>query len=438
MAKSSALSVAEAVSIRRGEPLVGSIRVDGSKNAALPLIAAAAAVGRLVHLSNVPQCQDVETMLGLLQQCGYSVARSVTNPEEVVIQPISFNGQPPELADAARIRASYYLVPALLASCGQARLPWPGGCAIGERGMDLHFRVYEAFADRVLLHSEGYQVQRAATRTISMEISLPFRSRGATVAAMLRAVVDRCRLTIFQPNLSPEVVEIMAFLREAGWDVCGDEVAVNLVPPSDDVWAPLLWEVPGDKVEAVTLACAVAVSRGCAVIKGVRAVDVLPAIEAFDWLGIPAHAGANTLTVQAIDTQLSGQPLRAVASLAPDGLDADFEPPLMAVALGAPGVHLFADAINPGRHGNLIPQLARLGAVIEQLSATQCRFSGPQRLVGAQVTANDIRSGSTLIIAALTATGVTTVRGMAQLRRGHADLPSKLRLLGADITEEAA
>jgi UDP-N-acetylglucosamine 1-carboxyvinyltransferase len=434
----STVSVADAIAIRPGAPLIGTVRVDGSKNAALPLIAAAAAVGRLAHLGNVPQCQDVRTMLDLLRQCGYSVARSASNPEEVVILPVSGTGPPAELAGAAAIRASYYLVPALLASCGEARMPWPGGCPVGERGMDLHFRVYEAFGDRVLLDGPGYQVVKAQKRSSAMAIVLPYRSRGATVAAILRAVIDRCPLTVTQPNLSPEVAEILAFLRKAGWEASTNEETLILTPLYVDGGPPLTWEVPGDKVEAVTLACAVAISRGSAQIKGVRATDVLPTTEAFAWLGIPVHAGADTVTVQGQDTQLTGQPLRAIASLAPGGLDADFEPPLMALALGMPGVHLFADAINPGRHGNLIPQLARLGAVIEQLSATHCRFAGPQRLAGAAVKANDIRTGSTLILAGLAANGITTVSGLAQLRRGHADLPGKLRHLGADITEEAA
>ncbi|NJP91619.1 UDP-N-acetylglucosamine 1-carboxyvinyltransferase [Nonomuraea sp. FMUSA5-5] len=434
----STVSVADAIAIRSGEPLIGTVRVDGSKNAALPLIAAAAAVGRLAHLGNVPQCQDVRTMLDLLRLCGYSVARSQSNPEEVVIMPISRTEPPADLTDAGGIRASYYLVPALLAACGRARLPWPGGCPVGERGMDLHFRVYEKFGDQVLLDSLGYQVIRGKRRATDLTITLPYRSRGATVAAVLRAVIERCRLTVTQPNLSPEVAEILAFLREAGWEASADDETLVLVPLHLGGDAPLAWEVPGDKVEAVTLACAVAISRGSAQIRGVRAADVRPALEAFAWLGIPAHAGADTVTVQGQDTQLTGQPLRAIASLAPDGLDADFEPPLMALALGVPGVHLFADAINPGRHGNLVPQLARLGAVIEQLSATHCRFAGPQRLTGAAVRAGDIRTGSTLIVAALAADGTTTVSGLAQLRRGHADLPGKLRHLGADITEEAA
>jgi UDP-N-acetylglucosamine 1-carboxyvinyltransferase len=107
----------------------------------------------------------------------------------------------------------------------------------------------------------------------------------------------------------------------------------------------------------------------------------------------------------------------------------------MALALGLPGTHLFADAINPGRHSNLLPQLARLGAGIEEIVPTQCRLTGPQHLTGAGVEATDIRTGSALMVAGLTAEGVTTLGGLDQLRRGHADLPGKLRALGADICE---
>jgi UDP-N-acetylglucosamine 1-carboxyvinyltransferase len=152
-------------------------------------------------------------------------------------------------------------------------------------------------------------------------------------------------------------------------------------------------------------------------------------------LGIPADVEGGALSVRAQDAKSAGRPLRAIASLSPCGLDADFEPPLMALALGLPGTHLFADAINPGRHGNLLPQLARLGAGIEEISATECRLTGPQRLTGAGVEATDIRTGSALMVAGLTARGVTTVGGLDQLRRGHADLPGKLRALGADICE---
>jgi UDP-N-acetylglucosamine 1-carboxyvinyltransferase len=109
----------------------------------------------------------------------------------------------------------------------------------------------------------------------------------------------------------------------------------------------------------------------------------------------------------------------------------------MALALRLPGTHEFSDTINPGRHGNLLAQLARLGADIYALTATTARLAGPQHLVGGAAEATDIRTGSALLVAALTARDETTVTGLAQLRRGHADLPGKLRVLGADLQERS-
>ncbi|MGH3830488.1 MAG: hypothetical protein ACRDRS_08550 [Pseudonocardiaceae bacterium] len=146
--------------------------------------------------------------------------------------------------------------------------------------------------------------------------------------------------------------------------------------------------------------------------------------------GDDAVSGGGRLTVAGPARQTGGS-VRALATLAPGGLDADWEPGLTALALGLPGKHVFADAINPGRHANLIPQLRKLGAVITETSPTECRLTGPQALTGATVQATDIRTGSALLIAALAAAGSTVVTGLSQLRRGHADLPGKLMALGA-------
>ncbi len=426
---------AEVVAVRPSVPLAGAVTVDGSKNAALPLLAAAAAMHRPVHLSNVPANTDVGTMLTLLQQAGWHAARPVSDPHTTVILPSDKQRPYPEPEVAARIRASYYLVPALLGAYGRARLPWPGGCAIGERGMEQHFKVYERFGDRSTVDNRGYLVEAATGGRGTVSIMLPFRSRGASIAAVLRTVVARRPLRLGQPNLSPEVLSVVEALRNSGWECRVSEAVLTLQPPRSDSGEEIAWRVPGDKIEAGTLACAVAVTGGNAHILGVHRDDITPLITALRWLGIPADAEDGTLTVQAQDAQPTGRPLRAIASLSPGGLDADFEPALLALALTLPGTHLFADDINPGRHRNLLPQLGRLGATIDELSPTQCRFAGPQQLTGAGVEATDIRTGSALLIAGLTARGVTTLGGLEQLRRGHADLPVKLHALGADICE---
>lgn len=422
-----------AVTVRPGRPLAGLVRVDGSKNAALPLLAAAAAIRRPVHLDNVPDSTDVQLMLSLLQHSGSHLARPVTDSRAVALRPLDGRLPVPELPEAARIRASYYLVPALLAACGQARLPWPGGCQIGERGMDQHFMVYAAFGDKVEVDDAGYQVTSSLDGPGQVMIDLPFRSRGASVAAVLRAVVGGHRLLLGNPNLSPEFTGMLDCLRQAGWraDLGEDTLAVG--PPAFADATTLTWAVPGDKIEAGTLACAIAATGGSGRIEGVRGQDTAALAQTLNWVGITVLVERDALVLPGTD--LTGAPLYAIASLAPDGLDADFEPALMALGLGLPGTHVFTDAINPGRHGNLIPQLRTLGAQIEEISHTQCHLTGPQRLSGAAVQATDIRTGTALLIAALTARGTTTVTGLDQLKRGHADLPAKLRALGADITE---
>ncbi|MFQ6141697.1 UDP-N-acetylglucosamine 1-carboxyvinyltransferase [Streptomyces seoulensis] len=424
---------AEVIAVHPGSPLAGTVSVDGSKNAALPLLATAAALGRPVRLSNVPDSTDVQIMLALLQQADWHVAQPVGEPTTYVILPTETSRGLPDLAQASHIRASYYLVPALLARHGQVRLPWPGGCRIGTRGMELHFKVYEAFGDRSQQDHSSYSVEAVTPRTGTVSIALPFRSRGATVAATLRALTTGRPLRLGQPNLSPEVLSVLDALNSVGWETRAGEHVLTLSPPASPPTAPANWTVPGDKVEAATLACAIAATRGTARIDGVQVKDVGPFVAALHQLGIPADGQPDGLTVRAQETAPTGRSLRAIASLNPAGLDADFEPPLMALALGLPGTHLFADAINPGRHGNLLPQLTRLGAAIEEISPTECRLTGPQQLTGAGVEATDIRTGSALMVAGLTARGVTTIGGLDQLRRGHADLSGKLRTLGADI-----
>lgn len=427
---------AQVIAIRPGRPLAGAVTVDGSKNAALPLIAAAATLLRPVQLGNVPASSDVQILLDLLRRAGWSTTQPVGDGHTSLVLPT--NSTPPldGLGDqASNIRASYYLVPALLALHGRARLPWPGGCRIGDRGMEQHFKVYETFGDRVRVDDKGYVVEAGKPVRGTVSLVLPFRSRGATVVAILRAVAAGTPLRLGQPNLSPEVLCVLNALASVGYECRSGERVLTIVPPSSVSADAAVWKVPGDKIEAGTLACAVAATGGTARIDGVHAPDVTPLIAALHKMGIPTAEESGALVVHGQETRPTGRSLRALATLTPGGLDADFEPPLLALALGFPGTHLFSDPINPGRHGNLIPQLVRLGATITEVSSTECRLTGPQRLTGAGVEATDIRTGSALMVAGLTARGVTTLGGVDQLRRGHADLPGKLLALGADICE---
>ncbi|MGH3721218.1 MAG: hypothetical protein ACRDRI_20670 [Pseudonocardiaceae bacterium] len=438
-------AAATALEIRGGTPLAGATVVDGSKNAALPLLAAAACLEQQVELWGVPACTDVEAMLRLLRRLGWTVFLH-WDLSQVTVSTVHPRSLQPDLAEAAAIRASYYLVAPLIAAYGRARLPWPGGCSVGDRGMELHFAVYEAFGDHVDSGTRGYIVRAGGHGphgSSTVQITLPFRSRGATVAALLRAVVAARPVVIGNANLSAELHALYRALSVAGYEVEVGTQQVSLWPGRCS--GRTSWRVPGDKIEAGTLACAIAATGGRGHVDGILAGDVAPLVEALALLGVPATYtstvrsdgddavngdGRLTLEGPALPT---GGSLRALASLAPGGLDADWEPGLMALALGLPGEHAFADAINPGRHGNLIPQLRKLGALVTETSPTECWLTGPQSLTGAPVEASDIRTGSALLIAALAATGTTVLTGLSQLRRGHADLPGKLAALGAQL-----
>ncbi|MEV6154894.1 hypothetical protein AB0L53_31595 [Nonomuraea sp. NPDC052129] len=424
----------DSLAVRGGPVLSGTVRVDGSKNAALPLVAGAAVIDRPVTLVNLPASADVAILADLIRAAGNHITAQAGT---LHVAPAPDQVRQPDRALAARIRASYYLAPALLAH-GRAELPWPGGCAVGERGMELHFMVYEAFGDSVHTCEAGYQITAPRNQAhTQVEITLPFPSRGTTVVALLRAVAARRPLVLRTPNTSPEVAGLVQALNESGHHtVYQPDGTLTFMP---GVTQAARWQVPGDKIEAGTLLCALAITGGHGRILGVNPDHLTPLIELLSKVGFPVNPISNGVELGA-DVRLTGTPIDAIAtrdSLArADWLDADFEPPLMALALTLPGIHSFADEINPGRHANLLPQLRRLGAVIAEESATACQVNGPQTLVGAHVEAADIRTGSTLLVAGLAAQGTTVVTRLSQVRRGHADLLGKLRSLGADIADE--
>ncbi|MEC3891828.1 hypothetical protein [Nocardiopsis sp. LDBS1602] len=419
------------ITIDGGTPLHGTVNVEGSKNTALPLLAATACVPGPLTLTGLPASSDVMTMLSLLTTIGFEL-----NPDQRGVTVGAPAGGPPPweaLEAAGAIRASYYLVPGLLNAHGEARLPWPGGCAIGARGMELHFAVYRAFGDRVTEHDGGYTVSRHKTSPLPLRLELPIRSRGATIAAVLRAVVERRHLTLGNPNMAPETLEVLNALSSCQVDVkvSEEELTVHLGTPME---TGSVWQVPGDKVEAFTLLCALAVTGGSGTVSGINPDHLTAGLSALRQLGFEPKAGECEVSLDARSPKPAA-PLEAIADLAPGGLDADFEPALIVTALGREGTHRFGDDINPGRHNNLLPQLARFGAQVTALTSTMCELTGPQSLRPADADAPDIRSGTALVLAALAATGVSIIGGTDQIRRGHPDLVGALGTLGARIRE---
>lgn len=418
------------IEVRGGVPLRGTVAVDGSKNSCLPLLATAATLGGGIRLSGVPDSIDVASMLWLLDQVGWPIWQEQCEVRIGAPRGASLG----RLAEAAAIRGSYYLVPTLLAAHGTARLPWPGGCAVGECGMQLHFAVYEAFGDRVEVDADGYVVRAGQRSSRLAKIVLPYRSRGATIAALLRAVASGRPVRVERPNTAPETQAVIAALRSAGWECTSKVSVLTATPPLTPSMSHHSWRVPGDRIEAGVLACAITATGGSGIITGSDAADLATLVNALRRLGVEAKVDVAGLVIDATAGR-SNRSLRAITTLHPDGLDADFEPALLVAASGRRGRHRFADAINAGRHANLLPQLARLGLATKSVSATECVVEGPQKLSAATVEATDVRTGTALLVAGCAASGTTVLHRPGQIRRGHPDLPGKLRALGAEIQE---
>lgn len=418
--------------VHAGPPLSGRTRVGGSKNAALPLLAAAACLDRPVTVHDVPTSADVATLVNLLHQCGATTVGATTGAVTI---------DRPDRALARRahdqagtIRASYYLVAPLLATLGRADLPWPGGCRIGARGMEWHFEVYKKFGDRVTESAHGYTVTRAGGSG-PVRIDLPFPSRGATLAAALRAVCDHRRVTIEGPNLVPETRTVLEALAacDVGVDIRGNTLTVDATGPHRTA----RWRVPADKIEAFTVLCALAVTGGAGTVTNTDPAHLAGALNRLRDLGLDPHACEDRISLDA-SCRGPGRAVEAIADLHPEGLDADTEPALLVTALSTAtaGPHLFGDDINPGRHANLIDQLRRFGARIQAHSPTRCTLTGPQSLHAARARATDIRTGTALVLAALSVPGTSVIEHAEQIQRGHPDLSGVLGGLGAKIEEE--
>ncbi|WAU03754.1 hypothetical protein STRNI_001929 [Streptomyces nigrescens] len=225
-----------------------------------------------MKLDTVPAGEDTLAMLTLIKSCSYRIARPVTGPEMVVMLPAPGRSSAPDLAQAPQFRSSYYLIPVLLPSSGQAALPWPPGGGIGDRRMELHFGVYKAFSDSVVVHEYGYRVRATDNNRDELQIRLPCRSRSASVAAVMSQTPPRLR------NHQPQSggTSLLKCLRSCGWRVGFSKDMATVGPPSHGQDCALPWTVPGDKAAAGALACAVAATGGVARIEGIRGRDLAP------------------------------------------------------------------------------------------------------------------------------------------------------------------
>ena len=409
--------------IQGGRPLEGSVRAAGAKNAALPAIFASLLTPEALRLSRVPRLLDVETAVELVRALGKEVT---WRGEELVIREAAPPSPLAPEGPVRRMRASFLVLGPLLARLGRARVPHPGGCAIGPRPVDLHLKGLAALGAEVRAR-EGW-VEARAERLCGATIYLDFPSVGATEQLLLAGALAEGKTAILNPAREPEVVNLGRLLSAMGAEVAWGEDRVEI--RGRRALAGADWEVIPDRIEAGTYLLAGAITRGRVRLEGVVPEHLAALLVKLTEAGLEVEQGETW-----VEVAVPRRPLGIHVETGPyPGFPTDLQPPMVSLLALAQGESSVTERVFASRFGH-VGELLRMGARMRQEGATLV-IEGVEGLTGARLRAPDIRAGAALVLAGLAAQGTTVVEGMEHLDRGYEQLDAKLRSLGAQVWRE--
>lgn len=409
--------------IRHCEQLSGEVNIHAAKNAVLPILCAGLMTREPITIERVPMLTDVDTLIEILSECGVNMSR---NRDELTLW--SDDPHSPTSENLlSRMRASVLVMGPLLARTGYARVALPGGCAIGQRPIDLHIKGMQALGAEAQLTPGSVTLQG---KLHGGNVYLDFPSVGATENIILAAVLADGSTRIENAAKEPEIVDLCAFLTEMGAKISGGGTGTIFIEGRERLHGCTYRPIP-DRIEAGTILCAAAMTEGSVLLRGVRP-DHMRAV-----LFKLMEAGV-TLRESAAGLRLSGkasQPVQ-VRTLAYPGFPTDMQAPMMALALKLRGTSVFLETIFENRFMHA-REMVRLGASI-RIEDRIALVNGGHVLAGASVSSTDLRGGAAMMLAGLAAEGETVLHDPAgHIARGYENLPGLLRELGADvITDE--
>ena len=412
--------------IEGGARLNGEARISGAKNAALPVLCAAILSSEPLRVENVPRLQDVRTLLRLLEQMGVAVSRDEKNGVvELDARALNNPVAPYELVKT--MRASVLVLGPLLARCGEARVSLPGGCAIGLRPVDQHIKALQAMGATIEIE-HGYMQARAG-RLKGAHVVPSLVTVTGTENIMMAAVLASGETVIENAAREPEVVDLANCLNAMGAQVHGAGTDVVRIVGVARLHSASYRVMP-DRIETGTFLAAAAATGGEIRLSGTRA-DILEAvIEKLRAAGAQIECGPDWIRLRA-----DGKPRAVSVHTAPyPEFPTDMQAQFMALNCIASGTARITESIFENRFMH-VQELRRLGAVIE-VDGNTAVIRGAAHLDGATVMATDLRASAGLVIAGLTARGLTTVERVYHLDRGYEALDQKLQLLGARIKRE--
>jgi UDP-N-acetylglucosamine 1-carboxyvinyltransferase len=416
--------------IQGGTRLSGTIPVSGAKNAALTLLPCALLTDEPLTLRNLPRLADIDGFQHLLNQFGISTTIAGSRPEDfgrvmtLEATRITSSVAPYELV--RKMRASILVLGPMLARMGEATVSLPGGCAIGNRPIDLHLKALEALGATIEM-AAGYVRATAPDGGLpGGRYAFPVVSVGATENALMAAVTARGKSSLHNAAREPEIVDLCNLLVAMGAQIEGigtSDITIHGVPRLHGA----TYRVMADRIEAGSYACAAAITGGEVTLTGASFEEMEATVQALRSAGVRVEPRADGLHVAA-----DGK-LRAVTlATAPyPGFATDMQAQLMALLCLAEGSSVLTETIFENRYMH-VPELNRMGARIETSGRTAI-VHGVPRLHGAEVMATDLRASMSLVIAGLAAEGETQVHRLYHLDRGYERLEEKLSLLGASV-----
>ena len=410
--------------VQGGHPLFGEVRISGAKNAAVAIIPAALLVDGVCRIENIPQISDVTALLKILEQLGANVRFLNRSSVEIDCRHISTTQVSQELAH--KIRASFYLIGALLGRFGEAEVSMPGGCNFGGvRPIDQHVKGFVAMGaevregDFICAKAEGGRMKGA-------NIYLDVVSVGATMNIMMAAALADGTTVIENAAKEPHIVDLANFLNSMGADVKGAGTDTIRIFGVDKLHGGSYAIIP-DQIEAGTYMAAVAACGGQVLVRGIipKHMDCITA--KLQEMGVQVEEQDDTLLVRR-----SGKLHRAnVKTLPYPGFPTDMQPQITVALCLAEGTSMVTEGVWDNRY-RYVGELTRMGAQI-RVEGRSAVVEGVEHLNAASVQAYDLRAGAAMVIAALAAEGTSEVSNVHYIERGYEDIIEKLRSIGAQI-----
>ncbi len=407
--------------IKGGNKLEGTVKISGSKNAALPIIAATILTKGNTTLYNVPNIQDTQMMYEIIKILGGTVQKK---KNKIIIDTSNIDKY--EIPDTLmhKMRSSVIIVGAIVGRYKTATFSYPGGCDIGSRPIDLHLKAFEKLGINI---NQNYgSITCVAEKIIGNKIDLDFPSVGATENAILASVLAEGKTMITNAAREPEIIDLQDFLNKMGAKVKGagtDKIEVEGVKKLKEI----SYNIMPDRIETGTFLCLAAITGGMIKLEKTNPMHITPVINKLEEAGCQIQIQGETISLQA------PKKLKAVdiKTMPYPGFPTDMQSIMATIFTIAKGTTIIVENIFENRY-KYVQELNKMGAKIT-VEGKSAIIRGTRKLYGATVKATDLRGGAALVLAGLSAKGTTVIENIEYILRGYENFDRKIRMLGGDI-----